>query len=63
MLDYPKLVREYRERKFLTQTQLAEVLGVKLVTVCRWETGRFEPNMAMKKKLVSMFKEAGMKIE
>lgn len=63
MLDYPKLVKEYRERKFLTQTQLAEVLGVKLLTVCRWETGRFEPNMAMKKRLVSMFKEAGMKIE
>lgn len=63
MLDYAKLIREYRERKFLTQTQLAELLGVKLVTVCRWETRRFEPNMAMKKKLVCLFKEADMKIE
>jgi DNA-binding helix-turn-helix protein len=63
MLDYAKLIREYRERKFLTQTEFAEQIGVKLVTVCRWETRRFEPNMAMKKKLVGLFKETGMKID
>lgn len=63
MLDYAKLIREYRERKFLTQTEFAEQISVKLVTVCRWETRRFEPNMAMKKKLVGLFKETGMKID
>lgn len=61
-MDYSKSVREYRERKFLTQGQLAEQLGVSNVTVCRWENGDFEPNMAMKKKLVSLFEEAGMNI-
>lgn len=61
--DYARLIREYRERKFLTQGQLAEILGCGSVTICRWETRRFEPNMAMKKKLVGLFKEAGMKIE
>lgn len=63
MFDYPKMIKEYRERKFLTQTQFADLIGVKLVTVSRWETGKFEPNMAMKKKLVSMFKETGMRID
>lgn len=63
MLNYAKKIKEYRERKFLTQVQLAEILGVKFVTISRWETGRFEPNMPMKKKLVSMFEEAGMKID
>ena len=33
------------------------------ITVCRWETGKFEPNMATKKKLISLFKETGMKID
>ena len=61
-MDYSKRVKEYRERKFLTQGQLAEQLGVSNVTVCRWENGDFEPNMVMKKKLVSLFEEAGMKI-
>ena len=63
MIDYAKAVKEYRERKFLTQVQLADLLGVKFVTISRWETGRFEPNMAMKKRLVGLFKDAGMKIE
>lgn len=63
MPDYARLIREYRERKFLTQSQLAKLLGVKLVTVCRWETRRFQPNMTMKKKLVALFREAGMEID
>ena len=63
MIDYAKKIKEYRERKFLTQTQLAEMLGCTFISISRWETGRFEPNMAMKKKLVGMFKEAGMKLE
>lgn len=63
MFDYSKKIKEYRERKFLTQEALAELLGVNYVTVSRWETGAFEPNMAMKRKLVGLFQEAGMKID
>ena len=61
MIDYAKQIREYRERKFLTQEQLAKLLGVNYVTISRWETGTFEPNMETKKKLVRLFEEAGMK--
>lgn len=60
MIDYAKAIREYRERRFLTQVALAESLGVSYVTVSRWETGAFEPNMAMKRKLCGLFEEAGM---
>ena len=28
MFDYAKKIREYRERKFLTQEELAKILGV-----------------------------------
>ena len=63
MFDYAKKIKEYRERKFLTQEELAKLLGVNYVTVSRWETGSFEPNMAMKKKLVGLFEEAGMKMD
>ena len=63
MFDYAKKIREYRERKFLTQSQFAELIGVKLVTVSRWERGKFEPNMETKKKLVALFNEIGMKLE
>ena len=63
MFDYAKKIREYRERKFLTQEELAKILNVSYVSICRWETGRFEPNMETKKKLVALFNEIGMKLD
>lgn len=63
MFDYAKKIREYRERKFISQQELAKILGVSNVTVCRWETGRYEPDMETKKKLVALFSEIGMKLD
>ena len=63
MFDYAKKIREYRERKFISQQELAKILGVSNVTVCRWETGRYEPDMETKKKLVALFNEIGMKVD
>lgn len=62
-IDFSQKVKEYRQRKFLTQEELAQLLGVTLVSVCRWETGRYEPTMKIKKKLYQLFVEAGMKVE
>lgn len=59
-MDYSKAIKKYRERNFLTQTDLAVLLGVSFTTVNRWENGKFEPTMKMKKKLNDLFKkEAG----
>lgn len=44
-------MRAERVRRGLTQTELADMLGVTQMTVCRWETGECEPSAA---KLVSM---------
>lgn len=63
MFDCTKKIRYYRERKLLTQGQLAKILVWGFITICSWETRRFEHNMAMKKKLIGLFDEAGMKIE
>ena len=59
-MDYPKLLKEYREKMFFSQEDLAQKLGVSYVTVNRWENGKFEPTIKMKKKLYSMFKKAGL---
>lgn len=37
-MDYPKAIKEYREKYFLSQTDLGKILGVSYVTVNRWET-------------------------
>lgn len=63
MFDYARKIREYRERKFISQQELAKILGVSNVTVCRWETGRYELDMETKKKLVALFNEIGMKLD
>ncbi len=59
-MDYPKLLKEYREKMFLSQEDLAQKLDISYVTVNRWENGKFEPTIKMKKKLNSLFKKAGL---
>ncbi|MDL2292790.1 helix-turn-helix transcriptional regulator [Acholeplasma sp. OttesenSCG-928-E16] len=45
-------IKEYPQRKFLTQIELSKLLGVGKTTVTRWENGQFDPTMKMKKKLL-----------
>ena len=59
-MDYPKLLKEYREKKFLSQEDLAQKLGISYVTVNRWENGKFEPTIKMKKKLYRLFVKSGL---
>ena len=59
-MDYPKLLKEYREKMFLSQEDLAQKLGVSYVTVNRWENGKFEPTIKMKKKLNKLFLKEGL---
>ena len=41
--DYPSRVKDLRERLELTQTQMAERVGVSFATVNRWENGHSRP--------------------
>lgn len=59
-MNYSKLIKEYREKRFLSQRDLATELGVSFVTINRWETGKFNPTIKMKKRLFILFKEAGL---
>lgn len=54
-MNYQKEIKKYREDRFLTQQEFADILGVSLVTVNRWETGKFEPTIKMKKRLNEIF--------
>lgn len=63
MIKFAEKIKEYRERKLLTQTELAKNLGVGVVSISRWESGKYEPTMSMKRKLKVLFIEAGMNIE
>lgn len=48
-------IKEYRKKRALTQSQLAEILGVRQNTICQWEKGKREPSIKMCKNLASVF--------
>ena len=56
-MNYSKLIKKYREKNFLTQRELALVLGVSFATVNRWENDKFNPTMKMRKKLDLVFRK------
>lgn len=50
-MTYPEKVKNAREILLLTQDEMAAELGVNAITVCRWETGKTEPNMKAKRAI------------
>lgn len=50
-MDYAKLIKKYREKQLITQEEFANLLGVSFSTVNRWENGKYEPTMKVKRKL------------
>jgi DNA-binding XRE family transcriptional regulator len=54
-MDYSKLIKSLREKMLLTQTEFAEKLGVSFGSVNRWENGKHEPTMKVKRQLKKLF--------
>lgn len=48
-------IKLYRESKKMTQSEIAEVLGVKAATISKYEAGTLEPNIESLKKLADLF--------
>lgn len=54
-MEYSEKIKLLREKMFVSQKELAEILGVSFVSVNRWETGKFNPTIKAKKKLHELF--------
>lgn len=48
-----ELLREWRERKGISQREAAELVAVKQATWCRWETGVSLPSTDVLTKIVA----------
>ncbi len=62
-MTYAEKVKITREKLLLTQDELASELGVNAITVCRWETGKCQPNMKAKKAIRNFCIENGLNFE
>lgn len=62
-MTYAEAIKKIRSKMLLTQMEFAQFLGVSFASINRWETGRFEPTMKIKRKLAPLFKEYRIEVE
>ena len=62
-MTYAEAIKKLRSKMLLTQMEFAHFLGVSFASINRWETGRFEPTMKIKRKLAPLFKEHGIEVD
>jgi len=62
-MNYKRLVKGLREKLIITQEELAQLLGVSFASINRWETGKHEPTIKVKRKIVELCKENGIDIK
>ena len=60
MGEFTCCLEQYRQRKGLTQEQLAALVGVRIETIIRLESGRYNPSL---KLAVSVSRAVGAPIE
>jgi len=62
-MDYQRLVKELRVKLILSQQEFADLLNVSFASINRWETGKHEPTIKVKRKIVELCKINGIKLE
>jgi DNA-binding XRE family transcriptional regulator len=59
-MDWSNNIKALREAMLITQAELADKLGVSFASVNRYENGKYEPTMKVKRALMKLFKEYGI---
>lgn len=62
-MEYSTLVKRIRSELLVTQTELAEMLGVTFATVNRWERGHHVPTIKQKRALRELCRKKKISIE
>ena len=56
-MNYANAIKKLRNKLLLTQNEFANYLGVSFESVNRWENGKNEPTMKVKRKLKELLEE------
>lgn len=62
-MEYKNMIKSLREKLIISQEELANMLGVSLVSVNRWENGHHEPTIKIKRELVKLMKENKIEVK
>ena len=62
-MTYAEAVKKLRTTLILSQTELANLLGVSFQTVNRWERGTHNPTIKAKRKLAPYFKNNKIEVD
>lgn len=63
MINYSKIVKELRDKMILTQSEMADKLGVSFASINRWENGTHCPTTSAKRKIIELCKKYNVKLE
>ena len=53
----PAKIKELRQKMILSQTEFAKIIGVSFESVNRYENGKSNPTIKIKRKLIRLMKE------
>ena len=56
-MDIGNAIKDIRVKSLLSQADFAKELGVSFSTVNRWENGKYEPTIKVKRRLKELCKE------
>lgn len=61
--NYSDAIIKLRVKLNVSQTELANLLGVSFTSVNRWEKGKFAPTILIREKLKELFKEYSIELK
>ena len=62
-MTYAEAIKKLRNKMLMTQIEFANYLEVSFQSVNRWETGKFDPTMKIKRKLAPLFEKYEIEVE
>ena len=63
MIDYSKLLKLIRKELIISQTDLANLLGVSFASVNRWENKKTEPTLSAKRAIKTLCNKYNIHME
>ena len=62
-MNWSKIIKDLRNKMLLSQTELANLLGVSFASINRWENGHNEPTIKIKRKIKELCEREKINID